>query len=283
MLVTELPCLVIVAFYVSMRLRAATESRAFVLRFVAIVLASAIGENSMIAFYGAYAYAPTWSLSIGHVPVVVVLVWPVVVDSALVLASQIAPLGPSGRALVAAAIVFTDALLIEPIAVFSGLWSWAEGGLFHVPLLGIAGWAFFTFGVSLTLEKTRGLAVFGVLVAGPGTAHALVLASHWVFFRWVRMELPPDALIAITWTLALFLSASVLRWGASPSRGAVLLRAPGAVFFFALLAVGEGDERIALAWFALPFSMPYWVMLRPGARSLTTSSEQPASPSRASH
>ena len=265
MTVTELLCLAIVGFYVCMRLRGTTERGAFLLRFGAIVLASAIGENSMIELYGAYSYAPRWSISIWHVPVVVVLVWPVVVDSAVVLASQVAPVGPGGRALVAAGIVFTDALLIEPIAVFSDLWAWTEGGLFDVPLLGIAGWAFFTWGVSLTLEKTRGVAVLGVLVTGPAAAHALVLAFHWALFRWVRVELPYEAAIAIAWTLALSLSTSVLRWGTTPSRGAVLLRAPGAVFFFVLLALGNGDERMALVWFALPFSIPYWVLLRPGA------------------
>lgn len=272
MLRLELVCLAIVALYVGSRLRPAEGRASFAMRFAAIVCASALGENSMIAFYGAYTYADDWSIFVGHVPLVVVLVWPVVVDSALVLASSLVP-GAHRRALVAAAVVFTDALLIEPIAVRSGLWWWAEPGLFGVPLLGIAGWAFFTWAVALTLERARGLTQLALVATGPLAAHALVLLAHWALFRWVTALVPSTVAITLAWALALSATVALLRV-AAPPRAVVLSRAPGAAFFFVLLALGPAEGRPTLLLYALAFALPYIVLLG-RARPLDTSAGGP--------
>lgn len=259
MLRLELVCLAIVAFYVAARVRPPEGRSAFVVRFAAIVCASAVGENTMIAFYEAYSYASGWTVFIGHVPLVVVLVWPVVVDSALVLASALVA-GSHWRALVAAVIVWTDALLIEPIAVRSGLWRWTDRGLFDVPLLGIAGWAFFTWAVALTLERARGLAQLSLVATGPLAAHALVLLAHWSFFRWVPLLVPPTLATVAAWLLAILMTAALLRL-APPPRAVVMLRAPGAAFFFVLLVIGPAEGRSTLGLYAVAFALPYLVLL----------------------
>ena len=84
MIALELVCAAIVAIYVAARLVpvGAGERRAFLARFAALALAAFVGEDSVIRVYGYYAYARTWSVWVDKVPVVIVLVWPVVIDSA---------------------------------------------------------------------------------------------------------------------------------------------------------------------------------------------------------
>ncbi|MBX3221022.1 MAG: carotenoid biosynthesis protein [Labilithrix sp.] len=285
--ILELVCLAIVAIYVVARLvraRAGAERRAFVLRFGALAIAAAVGENSMIRAYGAYAYARSWSLFVDQVPVVVVLVWPVVIDSAATLARRVIARGTdetgavARTALLTAAIVFADASLIEPIAVLAGLWSWTEPGLFEVPLVGIAGWAMFAGAATAVLERGAATAVLErgapersgrlgpalgtyalTILLAPAVAHALVLASWWGLFRWTQGSIAPATGIAVAWIVLGAATIAAFRLGRRVPLADVLLRAPGAAFFFGLLAiVGASDGTHGLLFFyALAFAPPY--------------------------
>jgi hypothetical protein len=238
----ELVCLAIVAAYVALRLRSG-ERRAFLVRFSLLALAGFIGEDTIIRVYGAYAYASTWSVHLDRVPLVIVLVWPVVIDSARSLARVLVKPSPLRVALVAAAIVLADASLIEPIAVRAGLWRWTDPGLFGVPLVGIAGWAFFSGACVFVLERTRAMLV---VVVAPIATHALVLATWWIVFRWIQGPLPDAAAPIVVWIACT--SLAVLARRANVTRTLLLSRLPGALFFFALLGC-----TLAAPW---PFAAP---------------------------
>ena len=88
----ELVCLAIVATYVLARLARAGDAaarHAFTVRFAALAVASFVGEDTVIRAYGFYAYATGWSARLDQVPLVIVLVWPVVIDSAATLARAV--------------------------------------------------------------------------------------------------------------------------------------------------------------------------------------------------
>lgn len=268
MITLQLLCLAIVTIYVTARAwllrRAASPVAPFLARFVVLAIAAAIGEDTMIRFYGTYGYAAGWSAFVDHVPLVVVLVWPVVIDSAALLAKELA--APRWVPLVAAGIVLADASLIEPIAVHARLWSWTDEGVFHVPLVGIAGWAMFTFAATWCLASfTRGAALLTIVVA-PVATHALVLASWWMLFRWTRGAISDGHGIGAAWlaltTVTVIIARHARRKGLAPRP--VLLRAPGALFFFALLVVEHASAPLVL--YALAFAPPYFAGLAWGWR-----------------
>lgn len=270
MAVLELVCLAIVAAYVGARLARAPDAaarRAFVLRFAAIAVAAVAGEDSMIHAYGAYAYARSWSVFVDRVPLVVVLVWPVVIDSAAMLARRVVIADALGdhRAVVRTSVLTAaDASLIEPIAVRSALWSWSDAGLFDVPLVGIAGWAMFAGAATAILEHGSGrgkasLALLFTIVLAPLATHGLVLASWWGLFRWVQGPVATTTAIAIAWVVLGATTLWAWRVGRRVPLADVLLRAPGAAFFFGLLALlgNEIHDRGLLLAYALAFAPPY--------------------------
>lgn len=290
MILLELVCLAIVATYAVARLvraGSAAERAGFVARFAALATASFAGEDTVIRAYGYYAYAPGWSVRLDQVPLVIVLVWPVVIDSAATLARAIvggAGVGlGSGRgrvlriALLGSAVVLADASLIEPIAVRAGLWHWTEPGLFAVPLVGIAGWAFFSFAAIAILESSpvvrRGSTLAALLVIAPVATHLTILATWWMFFRWVQGERSGVVAAAVAWAASAVIAVAILR-SREPRRvpaSELLLRLPGAAFFFALLLVGPAPPP-ALLLYAVAFAPPYLVAL---AR-IATAKEAPA-------
>ncbi|MCS6913140.1 MAG: carotenoid biosynthesis protein, partial [Myxococcota bacterium] len=148
-------CVVILGIYLARRLRTGPGERRVALRRLGLLaLASWVGEDSLIRAYGFYHYAAGWALFVDQVPLLIVGIWPVVVDSAWRLAGHLVR-GPRAVALVGGCLVLTDAALIEPIAVAAGLWSWSEPGLFGVPPIGMLGWAVFAAGAIALLEQRR--------------------------------------------------------------------------------------------------------------------------------
>jgi hypothetical protein len=254
----EIVCLAIVAAYAALRLRGREhgERTTFGGRFVALALASFAGEDTIIRAYRAYAYSSAWSVHLDRVPLVVVLVWPVVIDSARSLARVLARRG--GRsptslrvATIASCVVLADASLIEPIAVRAGLWRWTDPGVFGVPLVGIAGWAIFAGIAVYVLEARLGSAA--VVVLAPLGTHALVLASWFLLLRWTRGALPDVAAPLVAWVVSVALARAFRRGGGGGGeegemRRCLVARAPGAAFFFVLLG-----WTIAAPW---PFAAP---------------------------
>lgn len=280
MTLLQLVCAAIVATYVALRLRRAPHPGAVALRLALLAVASFVGEDTVIRAYGFYGYARGWWLFLDRVPLLVVLIWPVVVDSAWVLAEALVdpgPKGPEPRAGGRGAAVTTvfllvlaDAALIEPVAVRAGLWSWTRPGPFHVPLVGVMGWAFFAASaVALAGSDSEGRPSESprlrmLLAAIP--AHGLLVASWWLLFRHVTVPVSPWLPVAVVWPLALGAALALNRRPRTrgPVPPAVLARrAPGALFFFGLLlAKATGDSAdVALVAYALAFAVPYGVLL----------------------
>jgi hypothetical protein len=246
----ESTCAAIVVLYVAIQLVRLDDRRAFVARFVTIAVAAWLGEDSMIRAYGFYRYASVWHGFLDQVPLLIVLIWPVVVDSAERLARSLTP-GCVPRT--TALLVLADACLIEPIAVHAKLWSWNAPGAFGVPPVGVLGWAAFAWGVTVAPS----------VLAAPLIAHAFVLAAWWAVLRWVSIDFTDVAwLPVLPWILSLV--ATWATWRRSAPRADVLVRAPGAAFFFALLTLAPPGASL-LAW-ALAFVPPYVVLLVRGAR-----------------
>ena len=294
MVLLELVCVAIVATYVAARLLRADADAdgkrsplgggraAFLVRFAALSVASFLGENSVIRAYGYYAYAPGWTVRVDQVPLVIVLVWPVVIDSAATLARAIigargadAARGSSPRlriALLGAAIVLADASLIEPIAVRADLWHWTQPGLFAVPPVGIVGWALFSLCAILILESGRplGVRVLLLVALAPIATHGLIVATWWLFFRWVQGERSGALAAGVAWGLSIAIALGIARARDAQVRRVpaieLLLRLPGAAFFFVLLASGASPPP-PLLFFAVAFAPPYLIAFARIART----------------
>lgn len=278
----ELVCLGIVALYIAVRLRRRGDESATSLltRFVWLAITSAIGEDSMIRLHGFYDYAPGWSLPLDRVPILIVLIWPIVIDSASGLAAGLCgalgwPPRPRNLALLSAAVVFVDAWLIEPIATQSGLWRWHAPGLFGVPPIGVLGWAVFAGWVvwlrphlgSAALPLGPRLLRMGLasLVALVGT-HAVLIAAWWGLLRPLSAPISVPAGITVAWLVLAPLSLWFLRAGTGRfvPRIDLLVRVPAAAFFFVLLSVRRaelGAQAGPLLIYALAFALPYWVLV----------------------
>lgn len=262
----ELACVAILAVYL-----AAHARRRGLLSDAALVAGSAlIGEDTCIRAYGFYQYAPGWDVFVDKVPALIVLIWPAVVLSGREVARAL--LGPerASRTLplvLATGIAVTfDALLIEPIAVRAGLWSWNEPGIFDVPLIGILGWGFYAAAMTACLEHLRGRARLATLVLAPAATHAALLGAWWGLLRWIGCW-PVNA-----WTAALVVLAVALVFSALVvSRRATLPwrelgpRAAATAFFAALLLRCWGDAALAL--YAVSFTPPHLVLVAYSVRA----------------
>lgn len=266
----ELACVAIVSVWLALRFAAEPERRALAVRLLVVALAAWIGEESCIRLYGFYSYAAGWHARLLDVPLAIVCIWPIVIQSALDLTRRVSG---ARRALLAAGLVVVDASLIEPIATASHLWTWLEAGPFSVPHLGVLGWGFFALGVAFVVEKRAWLA----LVAGPAAAHLLLLASWWGAFRWLPAGEDPRPLVVL---VALGSAGVALwLWRRPPAllRRDVWLRAPAAGFFFVLLALYAREDRWLVAY-ALAFAPPWLVLLRARSRELAATPALGAEP-----
>jgi hypothetical protein len=267
MILLQLSTLSIVLIYVLFLTVGQARSEEFLSRFCVVSVASWITEETCISFYGFYSYNPSWSLFLGHVPVLIILIWPVLIHSSWDLASQLSRQQSKFGPAAAGALVCTDALLIEPIAVNAGLWAWREPGIFHVPPIGILGWGIFAFLCTIffkegtppsTLKRRNGLALISPVI---GT-HVLLLMIWWGALRWINLDVPSVPTAGVAWVLSMMLTLSVLRQRSERhlKKKTLLLRVPAALFFLVLLlsnAEGEG----ALVIYALASVPPYLTII----------------------
>ncbi len=262
-------CAAILAVYLAFALR--RQAAPALLRRLGLLAGAAwLAEDSAIRVYGFYAYDAGWALPLDQTPLLIVLIWPVVIHSAEQLVSA---LSPRGRCvpLLTAALVLADASLMEPIAVQAGLWRWTVPGFFEVPIIGVLGWAYFTFAAVTWfafVERRRAgwLPECAVLLVAPLATHALLLATWWGGLRAVAFPLAAAPLVLGAWGLSLGLTALIVRgrlWRRVPL-ATLAQRMPAAAFFLGLLFV-FGHQRPELVAFALAFVPPYLV-LTPWAR-----------------
>ncbi|MCU1279462.1 MAG: hypothetical protein JWM53_3008 [bacterium] len=253
MLALELVCAAIVALYAVARREALPQLSL-------LAVAGFLGEDSVIRAYGFYFYSPRWHLFLDRVPLLIVLIWPVVIHSAWSLARRLSPRA-AWVPLVGAGLVLADASLIEPIAVHAKLWTWTEPGLFAVPLIGIVGWAYFAGAAMVCLERVRPAAA---VVVAPLATHVMLVASWWGLFKWLAQPLRAGPFIVAAWvilgTLALIAARARPGRGVPEFRKDLLLRGPGAAFFFVLLILYARDQP-SLCLYAAAFAAPYFALL----------------------
>lgn len=233
------------------------DRRALFLDYATLAVAAYLGEQSSISFYGFYAYAPTWHLFLGSVPLLVPLIWPLVVLSARDVARALLPGNASAaaRALAVFAIVSLDASLVEVVAVRAGLWSWSEPGHLAVPAIGIFGWAYFAAGASFVEDRIAGAAL------GLVTTHALVLATWWLLFRWTArgdLGLRGFAMLGAGSAVTTIFALRARRAGRPLPPSVWGPRVLAAGLFFVLLAVTAPRDPQLLAHAAL-VAVPYLV------------------------
>jgi hypothetical protein len=263
----ELVALSIIAIYVVVYALGQPEKREFFIRLVLVSAASWIAEESCILCYRFYSYSPSWTLFLANVPLLVIVLWPIIVHSAWDLASQMLQPGHRFVPLPAAAIVLTDALLLEPVGVHSGLWSWKEPGIFEVPPIGVLGWAYFAFLCMLHFGKgrrrngTRRINLLIPVVSVLGT-HLLLVITWWVAFRWVKITVDPRLAVGVAWMVSIFLVYAILknRTGTRVEKKTLWLRLLGALFLFTWLALNAGDSKLLIVY-AVAFAPPYLTLM----------------------
>lgn len=267
MLLLQMAALSIVLLYMVYRTVGQAGAERFLVRFVLVSVASWVTEETCILLYDFYSYSPAWGLFLGHVPILIILIWPVLIHSAWDLASQLLQQKPTFIPLGAAAIVCTDASVIEPVAVNAGLWSWNEPGIFHVPPIGILGWATFAFLCTLLFEKGHPQNTLKkhdllILVFPVIATHALLLGMWWGALRWVNIAIDSTVAAGVVWALSLVLIPTILRRGTGKrvKRKTLLLRVPAALFFFVLLVLNASGAGLLVAY-ALAFSPPYLALM----------------------
>ncbi|CAE7457957.1 unnamed protein product [Symbiodinium pilosum] len=121
-----------------------------------LAVSAAMAENSSISWYRFYSYSPDWGIFIGHVPLHVVMIWPLFILGEVRYIREGLGLGSYKRhphqglqlqAALQASFCFVDtallANLIEVYCVSAGLWSWKQENCLGVPWIGALGWALF--------------------------------------------------------------------------------------------------------------------------------------------
>lgn len=179
----ELACVAVIAVTLALMARQ-RGAKALLADYGVLAAAGWVGEQSSIQWYHFYSYAPVWSVFVGHVPLLVPLIWPLVILSARDIVVSLWPNARRLAPLMVSAVVVFDASLVEVIAVRAGLWSWAEPGHLGVPLIGILGWGYFALGASFALDQRTLWKHALVMLLGPLSAHVLILSTWWGLFRW---------------------------------------------------------------------------------------------------
>jgi hypothetical protein len=248
----------------------ATESprpARFVTRAALVSVSSWIAEESCIRLYRFYAYHPDWNLFVGEVPLLVIIIWPVIISSAMDLVSRFDWVLRRMSILAGAALVATDALFIEPLSAAAGLWQWRFPGIFGVPPVGILGWFFFALLTILLLENDRLqerrlpfsllLLVFPVI----GT-HVLLLLAWWGVLRWINFPLPLTAVVGAVWCVSFLMVGAIHKKQICRriKKRTLLMRLPAALFFFALLTF-KAPDSLPLWIYSLAFVPPYVMIM----------------------
>ena len=263
----ELVALAIIAVYVVVYALGLPAKREFFIMLVLVSAASWIAEESCILCYRFYSYSPSWTLFLADVPLLVIVLWPIIIHSAWDLASQMLRPGHRFLPLAAAAIVLTDALLLEPVGVHIGLWSWKEPGIFEVPPIGVLGWAYFAFLCMLHFGKgrqrnsTRKINPLIPVITVLGT-HLLLVITWWAAFRWVKITIDPGLAVGVAWMASIFLVYAILRnrTGTRVAKKTLWLRLLGALFLFTWLALNADNSKLLIVY-AVAFAPPYLTLM----------------------
>ncbi|MFH1809130.1 MAG: carotenoid biosynthesis protein [Pseudomonadota bacterium] len=258
MLTIELSCAVLLVLYYGLTFALSRDRSLLARQVLVLSTASWLAEDTCIHLYGFYAYSPRWHLFVDQVPLLIALIWPVVIHSAWTLAGALSSQRTTLRALTTAALVFTDAALIEPVAVRADLWAWTHPGVFEVPVIGVLGWALFAGSAAWLLARQRPLIDAVTLLLAPALTHLLLLLCWWSLLRWVEAPIAGWTAAALAWLVSAAVLVRVLlrrTWRRMPRRE-LMLRIPAALFFIVLLVM-HGRDDVALVLYVLAFVPPY--------------------------
>jgi len=269
MILLETVALSLALIFVLVHIRRRPDAGTYVARMALVSLAAWAAEESAIRWYHFYSYSPVWKLFLGQVPVMVIIVWTYVIHSAWDLGAQVMHPGRRWVPLLAAAIILTDAVAIETVAVNAAAWSWQRPGIFGVPPIGLLGWAFFAFFCLWILEARRSKRIgYGdlLLLAVPviGT-HGLLWLAWWGGFRWLVDFNLQASTVPAAWLLSVILVRVIAgrRLGEKVARSTLLLRLPAAVVFYFYL-INLAMKTTGLVWLVAlltAWAPPYLVMM----------------------
>lgn len=228
----------------------------------ALVAVSAwAAEHSAIALYRFYHYSPDWHAFIGHVPIAIVLIWPLVVIHAREFIRRLGLRGARG-VVIGAALVGVEASLIETVCTHSGLWFWEGRGVFGVPLIGMLGWSFFALGALATLEFLPGRRSFAMPLVSLATTHALLQITWRGGFKAISWNAIPETAVLVGAAIA-SVGFAMVAWRSRRRFGIslveVLPRFLAALTMYAILF--SSTPPAPLVAFALAFSPPYFALL----------------------
>ncbi len=263
----QLLCLAVLATAWAFLLRQGDDARALARDGLLLGAGAWLGEQTCIAWYAFYGYADFWWVRLGHIPLLVALIWPMVILSARQVVGALAPnaRGLASAALVGLVVIF-DASLVEVVAVRAGLWAWAEGGYLDVPLIGILGWGFYGAAASWWLDRARGPWRLALpLVALPLT-HGLIQLAWWALFRWTLRDpatLGPTLFWAAFAALALAFALRARARGLGLPLDTALPRVLASAVFLYLLVTFDASDDTWLRWrHTALVAVPYLVATR---------------------
>jgi hypothetical protein len=163
----------------------------------------------MIRAHGYHFYSDAWWLFIGHVPLLVVLAWPVVLDAAWSCAEKLAT-DPWSRVIVCALLVGIDVALVQPLGVHLGLVRYNATGPLGVPPIALLGPAIFagaTARLCLVDEDPKMTGALADVLAAVGATHLGVLIAWHAGLG--RLEQPTAAMPLLAGAAALGLLAGI--------------------------------------------------------------------------
>jgi hypothetical protein len=256
----ELPILAIVVAWVVIGWPAPARRRAVLLRMAALAVAGWLAEQSMIRAHGYYFYPPGLSLQVGHVPLVVIVAWPVVLEGAFGIARRVTP-DPWARVIATAVLVGCFAAVWQPLALHLQLVRWNATGPFGVPPIGMLGAAIFggaTARLVLEHENDTPIGTLADVLAAVGATHLFVLAS-WHAGLW-RLERATEPAAMLVGAAIVGLGAVVIfarRPVLLPRR--ILATGLMALVLWAVVAVASRAPLAMLVWSAVILS-PVWAL-----------------------
>ena len=242
-------------------LRPVIGDREYARTYALVAVSAWAAEHSAIELYRFYRYSPDWHAFIGHVPIAIVLIWPLVVIHAREFVRRLGLRGARG-VIAGAALVGVEASLIETVCTNAGLWFWEGRGIFGVPVIGMLGWAFFALGALAALEFLAGRRVLAMPLVSLTSTHALLQLTWRAGLKGISWTPVPDRVVLAAGAFASVVFA-VLAWRSRRRFGISLVevfpRFLAALTMYAILL--SFDAPLALVAFALLYSPPYFALL----------------------
>jgi hypothetical protein len=229
-------------------------------------------EWAAMRVFASHDYGGAWLVAPLGVPIAVAAVWAALILSALALAARLGHATPAARAGAAAAMGIALDLLMEPVAVRTGLWRWTPPGPWlGVPVGNFVGWAVLVGGWAAGAESWgQARSALRQMLARAAQAAAVVLALLGVGFVWRTTgaeRLFEGGAGWLAWAALLMLAARLPRRAPAVSTGGSLATRLAAVPG-PLPGLTIGVLLVAFAWDALRLGGPLAIVAAGSALAL---------------